>query len=390
MVEVLLIKITKTINITGVTFALRDTRAEAFADDTTLFMKRCPNNLKYATKYITAFHKISGLACNLDKTHIIPIGVKNNPKDILCHELGMSWTDTFTILGFEIDNKLEKLKNNFTLIHDKIKSIIRNRTPYKLSLRGRLTIEKTLLTSQLTYVASILTPTDKTLEEIQTTIDNYIQDITTSQKNWINKELLITPQKHGGLVMIKLDDFSLANKVAWLRRYAIIKTNDHWADIIDTHLGLTIDTRTDIFKFGPERFNKLIKFNLPAISGIMAAYKVLAQQFPNTIESNDNTWLHQPVFYNNNFTRKYPGKCKQTIHLTPTFYGLEDQLHTFSVMDFYNSMTFKTNKQIELTTGTKLTTIQYASLKGHITSHIGHQKKYDGLVKETTPQKKPL
>ena len=66
MVEVLLIKITKTKNITGVTYALRDARAEAFADDITLFMKRCPNNLKYATKYITAFHKISGLACNID------------------------------------------------------------------------------------------------------------------------------------------------------------------------------------------------------------------------------------------------------------------------------------------------------------------------------------
>ena len=188
--------------------------------------------------------------------------------------------------------------------------------------------------------------------------------------------------------MIKLDDFSLAIKVVWLRRYAILKTNDHWADIIDTHLGLTTDTRTEIFKFGPERFNKIIKLKLPAISGIMAAFKVFTQNIPNTIESNDNSWLHQPIFYNNNFTRKYPGKCKQSTYLTPTFYGLEDQHHTLSVMDFYEAMAFKTVDQIELTTGTKLSTIQYASLKGHITSHIGHHKKYDGLVKETTPQKK--
>ena len=57
-------------------------------------------------------------------------------------------------------------------------------------------------------------------------------------------------------------------------------------------------------------------------------------------------------------------------------------------MDLYDSLSFKTNEQIELMTGTKLTTIQYASLKGHITSHIGHQKIYDGIVKETLPQKK--
>ena len=82
------------------------------------------------------------------------------------------------------------------------------------------------------------------------------------------------------------------------------------------------------------------------------------------------------------------GKYKKTSHLTPTFYGLEDKHHTLKVMDFYEAMPFKTNHQIELTTGTKLSTIQYASLKGHITSHIGHHKKYDGLVKETTPQNK--
>ena len=112
------------------------------------------------------------------------------------------------------------------------------------------------------------------------------------------------------------------------------KKQDHWADIIDTHLGLTTETRTNVFKFGPERFNRIIKLNLPAISGIMAAYKIFAQQFPNTIESNDNSWLQQPIFYNCNFTRKYPGKGKKFTHLTPTFYGLEDHFHTLSVKDF--------------------------------------------------------
>ena len=58
------------------------------------------------------------------------------------------------------------------------------------------------------------------------------------------------------------------------------------------------------------------------------------------------------------------------------------------VKDFYEAMAFKTLEQIELTTGVKPSPIQYASLKGHITSHIGHHKKYDGLVKETLPQKK--
>ena len=91
--------------------------------------------------------------------------------------------------------------------------------------------------------------------------------------------------------MIKLDDFTLAIKVAWIRRYAIQNTQDHWADILDKELGLTNDTSTEIFKFGPERFIKIIKLQIPAISGIMAAYKIFKHNFPNTIESKDNLYF---------------------------------------------------------------------------------------------------
>ena len=52
MVEILLIKITRTKNIKGIIYALTEAKAEAFADDTTLFMTRTKNNLIHATKYI--------------------------------------------------------------------------------------------------------------------------------------------------------------------------------------------------------------------------------------------------------------------------------------------------------------------------------------------------
>ena len=145
MVEILLIKITTTKNISGITFATKEARAETFADDTTLFMKRTESNLRNATKYITHFHKISGLACNMEKTSVIPIGTNTNITDKLCTDLNMVWEDTFTILGFEMDNKLEKLDKNYQKIKDKLKSIIAKWRPYHLSLRGRITIAKTKL-----------------------------------------------------------------------------------------------------------------------------------------------------------------------------------------------------------------------------------------------------
>ena len=89
MVDILLIKITRTKNIRGIIYALTEAKAEPFADNTTLFMTRTRDNLRNATKYIQQFHTISGLACNLDKTHVIPVGKLDDPKDILCPELGM-------------------------------------------------------------------------------------------------------------------------------------------------------------------------------------------------------------------------------------------------------------------------------------------------------------
>jgi hypothetical protein len=167
MVEILLIKITKSKNIKGIVYALSEAEAEAFADITTLIMERSPENLRAAKKYIQDFHTISGLACNLDKTHVIPIGRLNDPKDIICPELGITWSDHFTILGFDIDNKPSQLNSNFTKIHVKIKGSARSWAPYKLSLRGRLTISKTMMCSQLTYVSTVLSPTTVQLNSIQ-------------------------------------------------------------------------------------------------------------------------------------------------------------------------------------------------------------------------------
>ena len=83
MVEILLIMITCSKNIQGIVYALTEAKAEAFADDTTFFMTRSPENFRAATKYIQDFHTISGLACNQEKTHAIPIGSKNDPTDII-------------------------------------------------------------------------------------------------------------------------------------------------------------------------------------------------------------------------------------------------------------------------------------------------------------------
>ena len=67
--------------------------------------------------------------------------------------------------------------------------------------------------------------------------------------------------------MIYILDFFLAIKTSWIHRY-INRLNDHWADLIDMKLGLTIGNRLEIVKIRSEhpKTNKIIEAKIPGIS----------------------------------------------------------------------------------------------------------------------------
>ena len=171
----------------------------------------------------------------------------------------MVWDDTFTILGFTLDSKLQKLDINFKKVKDKIEGQIKSWTPYHLSLRGRITIAKTRLTPQLTYVATVLDIDTQIIDTIQDMINSFVLDIKPGGRHWISKDLLYETTKKGGFGIIKLADFTRAIKCSWIKRYCVDQLDDHWADLLDILFSLTPNTRKNILTYGPERFNDIIK-----------------------------------------------------------------------------------------------------------------------------------
>ena len=196
MVEILLLKINFTTHLTGIKFAKQESRSETFADDTTIILQRTKNNLIFAKKYLTDFHTISGLSCNVEKTNVIPIGVNTDHTDTMCNDLGFEWTDNFTLLGFSLENTMTKTDSNFKSVKEKIDGIIRTWRPYHLSLRGRVTIAKTKMVSQLTYVATVLDIPDAT---IKGQIDDYVLGIKPGGRKWMNQQTLYSHSSEGGI-----------------------------------------------------------------------------------------------------------------------------------------------------------------------------------------------
>ena len=186
--------------------------------------------------------------------------------------------------------------------------------------------------------------------------------------------------------MIKLEDFMNAIKVAWIKRYCIDMIDDHWADIIDEHYKLSTCRRKNLLEFGPERFNKIIKEEIPVIRNLFQAYKTFKHNFPTSPDTLDNSWLNQCAFYNLNITRKQPN-TKQRTFLKPTFYGIPDKYHTLALKEFFQSGSFITNEALNTLTESKVHPLQYANLKHHIKNHIGHNKKYDAIPKKTFHRK---
>ena len=193
VVEFLLLKIGYTKTLKGVFFPHGEARAEAYADDTTIGISRDSENLRNLIGIINNFSLISGLHANIDKTHVIPIGLITNMAKILCPELVLNWTSSFKLLGLEIDSKLERLHTNIEKKIIKVKSLITLWEKRNLTTSGRVAIAKSLLLSQLVYPMQVLDLTQENLDEIENILFSYIKGKT--KRNWLSKEQIRTPKK---------------------------------------------------------------------------------------------------------------------------------------------------------------------------------------------------
>ena len=156
------------------------------------------------------FARISGLQCILYKTLVILIGGNFDTTDRWCPELALNWESEFTLLGFQINSRLNKLDKNYEKFYEKVHGISRKLARYQLSLKGCMAIAKTFLLPQFTYIASVLDPTDKTYETINNFNRNYINTGTTKPSTtnyWIHQDILHGPKNEGGFNFIDTRSF---------------------------------------------------------------------------------------------------------------------------------------------------------------------------------------
>ena len=309
VVDPLLLKIIHSKNLKGIDLALYqckslvphksiEYRANSFADDSTVIIKPEERFLRYLVKTINSFTKISGLHANLNKTAVIPVGIRNwDESQIIAPDLGLAWTNSFTLLGYTIDNKLSNLNQNIINKMDKIKQLINTWKRRHLSIFGRINVAKGLLVSQLTYQILVVGTPPALIKNTEELILEYIKG--DSKKKWLTNDLICTPKKRSGLGFFYLSHFYSAVQICFLKHYNE-QSEEMWAKVLDNQLGFLPKNRTKLWKIGDLMLKKIsAECKVQGIKHSLNSLAEFQKIFP-TDNFKDNSWFLQPFFNNSN------------------------------------------------------------------------------------------
>ena len=119
-VELLAHKIRTDTGVKGFEFGNLTNVLDLYADDMTIYLKPCEQNLKNVLKIIKNLYHLSCLKISVSKTKAVWFGSAADSDQIFCPNEGLIWSKEFTLLGINFDNKLEGMDQNY---FDKINDI---------------------------------------------------------------------------------------------------------------------------------------------------------------------------------------------------------------------------------------------------------------------------
>jgi hypothetical protein len=195
---------------------------ESFADDSSNLVALKLETLSTIKKVLDDFRKLSGLSCNLEKSFVMRIGDLSGEISQSIRDLGFTFRDKITLLGFILQNYGDITAANFEQISTKIDALIRFWERFFQSLPGKIAVYKTFLIPQLNYIASVLTPPNDYLSGSEKKLQSFVTRGLSIAKNKV-----YAPVKEGGLGLFILRDFIASLQCNWIKR-SFLNINDNW------------------------------------------------------------------------------------------------------------------------------------------------------------------
>ena len=218
VVEILAIKIRASILVEGIELSGTIFKISQYCDDTTLFVKDS-TSAERVIDIVRDFGKDSGLQLNMDKSDFMWLGPKRRSGEEIC---GREPVDKIKILGVWFSANENCNRINTEAVEGKIRKTVDNWKQRDLTLKGKITVVKALLTSQLVYLFASDSIDEKVLNAIQSHIMKYVW---RGRPPKVAKRTMILPVEKGGLNLPDVMNIYKANRISWMGRLVQLREN---------------------------------------------------------------------------------------------------------------------------------------------------------------------
>ena len=236
----------------GIKINNKEFKLSQYADDTKIFLDGSENSLHQLMLILRKFYNLSGLKVNEDKTKALWVGAMCKSEKRMCKEYNLDWDQKpLTILGVTFTAEVFDIWDyNIEDILHKVNSLINIWSKRKLTLPGKITVIKSLISSKFTHLFLALpNPPGDFLKILERKMYKFLW---SNGPDRISRKNIIKNIHAGGLRMVNVSVFITSLKVTWLRRLIIFSDNDNWSILSRINLN-------KLFSLGDAYSNTVIK-----------------------------------------------------------------------------------------------------------------------------------
>lgn len=212
-VELLAILVRQSQEIHGLPVADRELFISQYADDATFFIKDYAS-LTSLLQLLNVFATVSGLQINYHKSHLLLLGHHLDPPDRFQN---LHVKDHVTILGIVFRNQISEDQQyhlNFAKKIDKIKQICSTWLNRSLSLKGKVVLVQSLISSLLQYPCSCVPTPTRVLVEYKRIVTDFFW---SGKRAKVSYKLLVQDISDGGFRMPDLEMRIKAIHLYWIK-----------------------------------------------------------------------------------------------------------------------------------------------------------------------------
>ena len=227
--ETLAVNIRANRNIRGINISGVEVKLSLYADDVNAFVHD-QSSAETLVGTIADFSQASGLSLNAGKSSVMWLGTQKARIEPVC---GIEAVDKIKTLGIVFSATENCVNDNVGPVSKRIERVINMWSQRTLTIKGKITVSKSLLSSQLVFLSSCIQIPKKNKIEIQSKIMRFLW---RGRPPKVARKTLYQGIQNGGLKAVNIELLCSSLQMAWIRRMHTCR-DSIWRKILQARIG---------------------------------------------------------------------------------------------------------------------------------------------------------